>query len=159
MADFVCLAAFTILQVAILLAVAHNLLLVAAELRDVLVEVFDLVDLFSLEFALFLRYFLHPYLVNELYLVFTRLAPALSVAKEAVLEALAIAVKATFAIVTSRFAVLTLSPRHILIEELLEQLLSQLLVLPRSSAFLYVFIVSVIIVIIATSVCVRLVIL
>ena len=112
----VCLATFTVLQVAVLLAIANDLFLYV-ELRDVLVEVLDLVDLFTLQLSLLLGYLLQPYFLNELYLVFTCLAPALSVAKVAVLEALAVAVKATLAIVTSRFAVLTLGSRHIAIEE------------------------------------------
>ena len=103
MAIFICLPTFTILEVTVLLAVADNDLFLDIKLRDVLVEVLDLVDLFAFELALLLGYLLEPYLVNELYLVFTRLAPALLlIAKEAVLEALAVPVKAVLAIVTSR---------------------------------------------------------
>ena len=119
MAIFICLPTFTILEVTVLLAVAdNNIFLDIVKLRDVLVEVLDLVDLFTLQLALLLCYLLEPYLVNEFYLVFTRLAPALlRIAKEAVLEALAVPVKTVLAIVTSRIVVLTLCSRHIVVEK------------------------------------------
>lgn len=134
-ADAPGLAALAVLEVAVLLAVAVDQL-AGQVLLDVLVELLDLVDLLALQLALLLRHFLRPYAVDVGHLVLASLAPAAAVAEVAVFEALAVAVEAAFAVVAARLRLRVLGLRSVLVEELLQQLLSQFLVLAGASAFL-----------------------
>ena len=105
-------------------------------LFDVLLELFYFVYLLAFELPLFLGNFLLSNAVDVLRLVFARVAAAPAIAEVAVFEALAVAVEATLTIIATSFGVSALCLGRVAVEELLQQLLSQLLVLACSSTFL-----------------------
>ena len=114
-----CLPALAVLQVAILLAVAVDMLR-RQVLLYVLLELLNLIDLLSLQFALLFRHFLFSYAVDVFHLVLASLAAAPAVAEEAVFEALAIAVQAALAVVASGLGVRILRLWGVFVKELLE---------------------------------------
>ena len=105
-------------------------------LLHVLLKLLNFVDLLAFQLALLLGDFLFSYAVDVLHLVFASVAAAFAIAEVAVFEALAVAVEATLTIIATSFGVGALCLGRVAVEELLQQLFSQLLVLACSSTFL-----------------------
>ena len=85
----------------------------------VLLKLFDFVYFFAFQLTLLLGDFFFSDAVDVLHLIFASLAATPTIAEVAVFEALAIAVKATLAVVAPRLGVGVLGQRSIVVEEFL----------------------------------------